>query len=155
MQSTALFFHTFYAVEFYESLPPRLFGTHARSNVVGYALLKMKAQLGVELPLPLRLLGRTSPCHDVLLLCRVQDECYRAGQSVPVLDLVFQALFPFGGKCVELGLATRLSLLPLRREQLVFFELVQSGIQRALLWLEDVVRNLLNASGNCITMDPT
>jgi hypothetical protein len=63
-------------------------------------------------------------------------------------------LFPsFRGKAVEFRLATRFRFLPLRREQSFVFEPVQRGIQRALLHLQRVPGDLLNALCNGIAMN--
>lgn len=61
----------------------------------------------------------------------------------PALCFVFQLFSSFGRKPVELRLAAGLRFFPFRRKQSSVFETVQGGIERSLLYLQHVPRDLL------------
>ena len=67
-----------------------------------------------------------------------------AGQAAPVPGFGFELFPALPGERIILGVAAGFGFAPLGREPAALFEAVQGGIERALLHLEDVARDLLN-----------
>src|SRR5215469_8287240 len=105
----------------------------------------MELQLLIELLFTLGPLRKRMPAHGALLFRSAENDRDCAGYSLPVLHFAFEVLPALVRERIELRLPAGVRGLPFRGEQFVLLQLVKGGIERALLELEDVVGNLLNA----------
>jgi hypothetical protein len=71
-----------------------------------------------------------------------------AGEPVPTFLFSYELSAPSSGELVKLCLTSRVGLVPLRAYPSLLFKPVKRGIQRALLHLQNLVRDLLNALGD-------
>ena len=116
----------------------------AGAHVVGRLALDVVAQLGVELGLEAAAAEEPAEESHQAPPSRVaRMRADRLGQPAPLLLLHPEAGAPLPGQAVELRLAARLRLLPLGREQAPVLEPVQRGVERSLLHLDHVPRDLL------------
>src|SRR6476620_5227121 len=69
-------------------------------------------------------------------------------QPLPRVELAFELLPPIAGQAVDLGGASTLGLLPLRRDPSLVLEAVQRGIERSLSHRELLAGEGLDALGD-------
>src|SRR5215471_15917670 len=70
------------------------------------------------------------------------------GDALPVARLFRKLLPSLARKLVELRLAVVFRVAPLRVDQALLLEPMQRRIERSLVYLQDVIRYLLDALGN-------
>src|SRR4029079_14282529 len=76
----------------------------------------------------------------------------RAGQALPVLLLLGELLPSLAGELIELGLAVVLGIAPFRLDQPLLLQPVQRRIERSLVHLQHVLRELLDPLGDSPSM---
>src|SRR5262245_40911497 len=79
---------------------------------------------------------------DMPLFSLVKDQPNRVGQPIPAFFLLGKLLSAGSRQRIKLGLAARLRLTPLRFQPTFLFEAVKGRIQRALIDLHGLSRNL-------------
>ena len=133
-----------------------LFSAHAGGDVLGYLLFEMKLNL-IMLSFSASIATEQSlqpepeslnPQHDISLLRRFYYQVDCCGQATPILRFLLKLSAPRGGQRIELGLPARFRFFPLGFDPRFLFETVQGRVERALLDLKHLARNLLNAFGN-------
>src|SRR5580704_5141247 len=81
-------------------------------------------------------------------LCAADDQINRARQSVPIRQFLFEPPFAGTSQRVELCLTPGLGLSPVGLHPPLLFEPIERGIQRALLHLQRLFRDVLDALPN-------
>src|ERR1019366_9297589 len=133
-------------------LPPRLVRRDAGSDQILDVLVEMEAQLLRELLVTFRPAPpRGKAAHRLLRRAQHQADCRR--QALPVDAFVLELRSPGPREAVELRLAPGLGLAPLGPQPAAFFEAMQRWIQRALLHLQHVLRDLLQPLSDGVAVD--
>jgi hypothetical protein len=73
-------------------------------------------------------------------------------EPAPAFPFSFELGAAGGGKCVELGLTATVGFGPSGLYPALLLQPVKRGIERPLLYLQDLIRNLLNTLRNCPAM---
>ena len=148
-----LFLDLGHAAELDARLSPGFGFAQAVLHHVVDAAVQVVPQLAVEIPLQ----PVASPTEEIEdprhgLFPLVEDQPDRRRQPVParLLDRQLRATRP--GERIELGLAARFRLAPLRFQPAFLFEAVQRRIQRALVDLHDLAGDLLEPSRDGVAM---
>ena len=82
------------------------------------------------------------------MLCLADHEVYGGGEAVPVGSFFFELGTAGSSKGVELSLTACFAFGPFGSDPSLLLETVESGIERALLDLEDFAGKLLNPLGD-------
>lgn len=88
------------------------------------------------------------PRHDITTLSCFDDQIDCGGEAAPVGGFLFELGAARRGQRIKLGLPACLGFFPFGFNPGFLFQAVQSRVERALLDLQDVARNLLNAFGD-------
>jgi len=81
-----------------------------------------------------------------------EDQPHGRGQAVPALFLDFELLLAGARQRVELGLAPGLGGAPFRAQPLLLLEPMQGRVERSLVDLDGVSRDLLDALGDGVAV---
>src|SRR5262249_16236001 len=76
------------------------------------------------------------------------DAVYGGGQPLPVLGLFRKLLAPKRRQTIEPGAASQPGDAPFGLDPALMVQTMKRGIKRALIHLQDVLRNLLDALGD-------
>ena len=79
---------------------------------------------------------------------RCKDQCNGRGHLLPVRQFFFELLAAGFREGVKLGAAIIFGGAPFRADPFLAFQAIERGIERALLDLQDVARDLLDALGD-------
>src|SRR5262249_23999937 len=88
-------------------------------------------------------------------LRRLKNQANRLRESLPILRLGLQVGSTFAGQAIKLRIPTGVRRFPLGCEQASVFEAMQRRVQGALLYLQDVPRNVLNSLGYRVAVNRT
>ena len=134
--------------------PPQPVGAYVAVARVGNLLVQMKSKFGIELPFGEAFAKQTRvPTHVPLLLCGPKDQSHRIGQPLPIQHLGLQLLPALFRQPVELCFAPGGCLLPLGSQPSAILQAVKSGVERPLLELKEVARDLLDPLRDRVAMN--
>src|ERR1700728_635091 len=90
-----------------------------------------------------------------LLLRGLKNECDGFGKPVTGFFFRSELVAAFGGEAIEAGLAIVFRFTPIGGDPAALFQSMESGIERALLNLEHVGRDLPDTLGDAVAVDGT
>src|SRR6185369_1670103 len=82
----------------------------------------------------------------------LQDPRDDVGHPVPVAGLLLQPPPAAGGEAIEAGLPLVLGFPPFALDEALALEAIEGGVERALLDLEALTRDLLDAEENAVSV---
>src|ERR1700733_14234685 len=98
-------------------------------------------------------------CHSpgggliLLLVGGFEHQSYGFGEAAPGCLFFGELLLSLSGEAVELGLAAVVGFAPLGEQPAAFFQTMERGIERALLHLKNVARELPDAQRDAVTVN--
>lgn len=133
------------------------FWTHAPGDILGDLLLEMELDFVVQSlrtsVAPEESLqaepGSPHPLHDITIpLSRLNDQIDCRGEAAPVGGFLFELSAACRGQRIKLGLSAGFGFFPFGFDPGFLLQAVQGRVERALLDLQYIPRNLLNTLGD-------
>jgi len=97
-------------------------------------------------------MSESDSTKSYFLWCRVQDSSDALCHAVPLFGFAFRPALSGRGKPVILRLPIVFRLAPFASDPALVFQAIRRRIQRALLNLQTIFRNLLDAQQNAVAV---